>query len=116
MSGNAFDVGLAHEGLVTAATLRAARRARDVLGQILKVPAGELDHFADRRNKLRIVVVLINPFAMGDLIRIVKACDFFVVLHRNVLFVNFDLVDVVERASVEQIRVRGLPGTASIVS
>jgi hypothetical protein len=33
-----------------------------------------------------------------------------------VLFVNFDLVDVLERASVEQIRVRRLPGAASEVS
>ena len=106
MIGDALHVGVAHERLVAAATLRAARRARDVLGHVLEMLARKLDHLTDRFHELGIVVVFVHPLAMNDLVRVVIPRRLFVVLDRDVLFGNLDLVDVFHWARVEQLGVR----------
>ncbi len=78
--------------------------------------AGELDDPSDRAYERGIVVVLVDPLAARDFIRVVIARRFFVELDRDVLFVDLDSVDVFERAGVEQLGMRRLAGPARVVS
>ena len=109
------DVGAAHERLVAAAAFGAAGRTSDVFGQVFEVLAREFDHLGDRFDELGIVVVLIDPLAFGDFVRVVIARRLFVELDRDVLFVDLDLVDVLHRTSVEEFGMRGLAGPAAEV-
>jgi len=108
---DALHVGLAHERLVTAAAFRAAGRTRDVLRQILEVFAREVDDLADRLHEFRIVVVLIDPLALGNFVGIVVARRFFVVRNRDVFFGDLDLGDMLHRLRVEELRVGRLSRT-----
>lgn len=101
MVGDALHVGFADERLIAAATLRASGRAGNVIGHVAEVFARELDDSADRFDKDWIVVVFVDPFAMRDFVRIVITRGRFIELERDVLFVDFDSVDMFERPSVE---------------
>ena len=105
-------VGAADERLVAAAAFGAAGRACDILGNLFEVFAREVDDLRDRFHHFGIVVVFIDPLAFGDLVDVVKARRLFVVLDREMLFVDLDLVDVLDRARIEQFGVGGLAGAA----
>ena len=85
-------------------------------GISLRCARAQLDDASDRGDERRIVVILIDPFAARDFIRIVIAGRLFVELDRDVLFVDLDSVDVLERARVEQLRMRRLAGPARVAS
>ena len=68
MIGDALHVGFADERLVAAAAFGAAGRAGDVLGQVFEMLAREVDDVPDRVDELRIVVILVDPLAVGDLV------------------------------------------------
>src|SRR5581483_1519446 len=113
--GDALYVGTADERLVTAAAFGTARRTRDVLRHILEVFARHVDDAADYGDERRVVVVFIDPLAMRDLVGVVIARRLFVEGNGDVLFVDLDFVDVLERPRVEQLGVRRLSGPARIV-
>ena len=115
MVGDALHVGFAHERLVAAAAFGAARRAGDVVGQVFEVLARHVDDAPDRADELRVVVIFVDPFAMGNIVDVVIPRRLFVERDRDVLFVDLDLVDVFERARIEQLGMRRLAGPARVV-
>ncbi len=116
MVGDALDVRSRDEWFVPAATLRAPRRAGDVLRQIFEVTARQFDNAAHGVDERRIVVIFVHPFTMGDLARVVIARRRLVEGDRDVFFIDLDLIDVFERARVQKFRMGRLARSARIVA